>query len=227
MNLKDIQNELKLLTKTLSPEDLINTSLTIKNIESGEEIKRRTLKIPDLEPGKYDIIVYVNEQEKAKYNIEIEKDKPQLEQENLFNTITKNIPETNMNLIINFLQNQIEIMRQSHTREIEQLKEIHYREINELKKSFELEKQRLINLYEEKIKLIETNQEKLERDREKLQEAIEKRLRAELRTKNKENDFSITDLLNNPILQNLILAMVSKDNVSNEQINQILNEIKK
>lgn len=232
MTIKEIQKELKLLARTIPADELLNLSLLIKNTETGEQIRKRTLEIPELEPGKYEIVVIDDQQqEKAKYNIEIQrpyKPEAQPEQKNLFQTITHNIPESNNNmmLIINFLQNQIELMKQNHLREIEQLKEIHYREISESKKSFELEKQRLINLYEEKIKLIESNQEKLERDREKLQEAIEKRLRSELRAKTKESDFSITDLLNNPIIQNLLLGMVSKD-VSNSDINKILNEINK
>lgn len=235
MTIKEIQKELKLLARTIPADELLNLSLLIKNTETGEQIRKRTLEIPELEPGKYEIVVIDDQQqEKAKYKIEIQRpDKPeaQPEQKNLFQTITHNIPESNNNmmLIINFLQNQIELMKQTHLREIEQLKEIHYREISELKKSFELEKQRLINLYEEKIKLIESNQEKLERDREKLQEAIEKRLRSELRAKTKDNDFSLTDILNNPLIQNLLMGLVAKDNISisNDQINNLLNEINK
>lgn len=230
MTLKDIQRELKLLARTTQPDDLLNLSLIIKNIDTGEQIRKRTLELPELEAGKYEIIVIDDNQEvKANYNVEIlPEKKTEPEQKQLLYNFS-NIPESNNNmmLIINFLQNQIELMKQNHLREIEQLKEIHYREISELKKSFELEKQRLINLYEEKIKLIESNQEKLERDREKLQESIEKRLRSELRAKTKDNEFSLTDILNNPLIQNLLMGLVAKDNISNEQINHLLNEINK
>ncbi len=231
MTIKEIQKELKLLARTIPADELLNLFLLIKNTETGEQIRKRTLEIPELEPGKYEIVVIDDQQqEKAKYNIEIQRpDKPEQPGQKQFYNFS-NIPESNnMMLIINFLQNQIELIKTNHLREIEQLKEIHYREISELKKGFELEKQRLINLYEEKIKLIESNQEKLERDREKLQEAIEKRLRSELRAKTKDNDFSLTDILNNPLIQNLLMGLVAKDNISisNEQINHLLNEINK